>query len=316
MFLPRILMNLIRQNERHQHMSPKSTVQWKVSLHGGHSNAYCDHASDVLTSMIEAAIDTGYHTFGVTEHAPRLHQDLLYPDEIDMGWTVETLESNFDAYSQEMDILIPKHKEQITLLKGFEAEIVPDDRYVEIMLDYRERYNFDYMVGSVHYVDGIIIDYTPELLAEAARLHGGLDALSVRYYELVREMVINLQPDVVGHLDLVRKFAPSETAVDSQAIRRAAYRAMKAIRDHGCILDLNTAGYRKKLGRPYPAPWLIQEAKELGIPFCFGDDSHCVADVGAGLERARDYLMELGVETITTLTRRDNNIVKKIVPLE
>ncbi len=296
-------------------MSPKSVAHWKVSLHGGHSSKYCDHASDILSDMIEAAVDTGYNTFGVTEHAPRLHPDLLYPDEIDMGWTVETLENNFDVYSQEMDALIPKFKDQITLLKGFEAEIVPEDRYIEIMLDYRNRYNFDYMVGSVHYVDGIMIDYSPELLGEAARLHGGLDALTVRYYELVREMVINLQPDVVGHLDLVRKFAPSETAVDSQAIRRAAYRAMEAIRDNGCILDLNTAGYRKKLGRPYPAPWLVQEAKELGLPFCFGDDSHNVSDVGAGLDRARDYLMELGVDSITSLTRRGDKIAKKIVPL-
>ena len=296
-------------------MTVTTPEQWKVSLHGGHSSVYCDHAYDCLEDLIKAAIEAGYETFGVSEHAPRLHPDLLYPDEVKMGWTVDTLASKFEEYAQEMDELIPRYADRINLLKGFEAEIVPNDSYVDIMLDFREKYAFDYMVGSVHYVDGIIIDYTPELLGEAARQHGGLDALAVRYYELVREMVLNLKPDVVGHLDLVRKFAPSETAVDSQAIRRKAYKAMQAIKEQGCILDLNTAGYRKKLGRPYPAPWLIQEALELDIPFCFGDDSHCISDVGAGLEDGREYLLELGVETITTLTRGTDGIKKKIIPL-
>lgn len=296
-------------------MAAKTSAHWKVSLHGGHSRAYCDHAYDTLVDLVEAAIESGYNIFGVTEHAPRLHPDLLYPAEIDMGWTVETLEAMFEAYSEEVDSLIPRYADRISLLKGFEAEVVPHDRYTEIMLDYRKKYQFDYMVGSVHYVNGIIIDYTPDLMKEAARQIGGLDALAVRYYELVREMVLNLKPEVVGHLDLVRKYAPSETAVDSQAIRRKAYKAMEAIKEQGCILDLNTAGYRKKLGRPYPAPWLVQEAKELGIPFCFGDDSHCISDVGAGLENARQYLLELEVDTITTLQRRDGKLEKREVSL-
>jgi len=43
---------------------------WRVSLHGGHSGEYCDHAEATLREMLEAAVQYGYQTFGVSEHAP------------------------------------------------------------------------------------------------------------------------------------------------------------------------------------------------------------------------------------------------------
>ena len=88
------------------------------------------------------------------------------------------------------------------------------------------------------------------------------------------------------------------------------------IRRHDCILDLNTAGYRKGLGVPYPAPWLVKRAHLLGIGFCFGDDSHSPADVGAGLEPARSYLLQNGVDHITTLTAEGRSLGRKKIPLE
>ena len=58
-----------------------------------------------------------------------------------------------------------------------------------------------------------------------------------------------------------------------------------------------------------------KRANELGVPFCFGDDSHSIEEVGAFLDQGRDYLLANGVETITTLTRRNKTISKKIIPL-
>ncbi len=82
------------------------------------------------------------------------------------------------------------------------------------------------------------------------------------------------------------------------------------------MLDLNTAGWRKNLGDPYPAPWLVDRARDMGVPFCFGDDSHGPAQVGDGVERARDYLLRHGVTTIQGLLRRDGAIVAERIPLE
>ena len=125
-----------------------------------------------------------------------------------------------------------------------------------------------------------------------------------------------LRPDVAGHLDLIRRNAPPGAVLDSPAIRKAADRALEAIRAAGAVLDLNTAGYRKGLGSPYPAPWLVQRAHAMDIGFCFGDDSHGPADVGAGIDEARQYLLDNGVPKVTVLTRDAGAVVKRQVSLD
>ncbi|HUG43059.1 MAG TPA: histidinol-phosphatase, partial [Acidobacteriota bacterium] len=264
---------------------------------------------------LDAAVRVGYSIFGVTEHAPRGEERFLYPSELEKGYTVERLEAEFQAYSEAIDSLRRRFGGRMTLLKGFEAEVVPHDRYVERMGDYRDRFGFEYMVGSVHHIGDVQIDGSAELFSKAVQLAGGLEALAVRYYETVAEMIRCLRPEVVAHFDLVRRNAPPGAALDSPAIRKAARSALEIARDCDSILDLNTAGYRKGLGGPYPDSWIVRMASEMGLGFCFGDDSHSVSDVGAGLEEARDYLLQHGVDRIRVLNRVAGGLRKEWRPL-
>jgi len=296
-------------------MHSSSNPAWKVSLHGGHSGDYCDHAKGTLREVIEAAIAQGYHTFGVSEHAPRLDERYLYPPERAMGWDVAKIAADFDAYGRTIGPLAEEYADRITVLRGFEIEVVPGDRYVEIMSGFRKQYGFEYMVGSVHYLHDISIDSSQEEFVAAIEIAGGLEALSIQYYETVARMIEAMRPEVIGHLDLVRKNAGPHGPVDTAPIRRAALETLEVARACGGILDLNTAGYRKGLGSPYPAPWLIREANRMGIPFCIGDDSHGPLDVGAGVDDARAYLLENDVTTVTVLNKVDGAIVRRTVPL-
>ena len=293
-----------------------SQSPWRVSIHGGHSGAYCDHGQGTLREILEAAAEYGYHTFGVAEHAPRFDARYLYPEEIAMGWDVAKITRDFERYAVELRSLSEEFEGRMTVLCGFEAEVVPPDRYPEVMADLRRRHGFDYVVGSVHWVDDVITDYTQEEFDRAVALHGGIEPLAIRYYEIVGEMAAALQPEVVGHLDVIRKFVAPQDKVDTPAIRCAAARALEAIRDIGCILDVNTAALRKGSSVPYPAPWLVQMAAErFGIPFCFGDDSHAPAQVGMGIPESRAYLLENGVASITFLTRQDGAVVRQTASL-
>lgn len=275
---------------------------WKASFHGGHSAAYCDHAKDSLEDILEAAAAFGYHTFGVAEHAPRVLPEHLYEEERDLGWDVATLDRLFTEYAAALDRLQAEYTGRMTVLKGFEAEVVPEGRYAALMRGYRERLGFEYMVGSVHWVAGAVIDYRADHFARAVRAHGGLEPMARAYYRLVADMVEALEPEIVGHLDLLRTGA-GEAEISTPAVRRAAFEALDVIAAHGALLDVNTGGYRKGFGRPFPAPWLVKAAQERGIGFIFGDDSHAVAHVGAGLEEARQYLLELGVRSVALLQR-------------
>jgi len=286
----------------------RTAAPWKVSLHGGHSSAYCDHAHSALREMVTAAMLAGLDTYGMTEHAPRVEPRFLYPVEVDWGWDVARLEAMFEDYAAESAVLVQEFADSLTLLRGFEAEVVPEDRYVELMLGYRRTYDFDYMVGSVHHVAGHIIDYTPEQFEEAVRACGGLEPLCVRYYETLREMVTALRPEVVAHFDLVRRHGPDEEAISTAPVRQAAEKALETVREVGSILDINTAGYRKGLERPYPAPWILEMAREMAIPCCFGDDSHRASEVGAGLDEARGYLLAHGIDQVHVLVRAEEGL--------
>jgi histidinol-phosphatase (PHP family) len=171
------------------------------------------------------------------------------------------------------------------------------------------------MVGSVHYVDEISIDGPRPDFERALAARGGIEPLAVAYYEALAEMVEALRPEVVGHFDLIRLHTGPDAPLDTPRIRQAATTALEAVRDCGAILDVNTAGYRKGLGMPYPAPWLIESARLMEIGFCFGDDSHGIAQVGQGIEEARQYLLENQVDHVTVLTRENGGIVRKRVPL-
>jgi len=288
---------------------------WKTSLHGGHSGEFCEHAVGLLREVVDSALEKGFAVYGVSEHAPRDEDRFLYPSELEKGYTIERLHDEFDAYAKAVRALAEEYADRMTLLCGFEAEVVSSAGYRERMRGFRERYGFDYMVGSVHYVDEIQIDGERADFDKAVAGAGGLEAFAVRYYELVAEMIDALRPDVVGHLDLIRKNAPANADLASPRIREAVDRALEAAREAGAVLDLNTAGWRKGLGAPYPAPWLVRRARELDVTFCFGDDSHGPHQTGAGVVEAREYLLENGVATIRRLTREAGRTVWQTVDL-
>jgi len=292
-----------------------SSNPWKVSLHGGHSRGYCDHAFDPLRSMLDAAVEQGYHTFGVSEHAPRLDEQYLYENEIEMGWTVAKIERDFEAYCKDIVPIAEEYAGRLVVLRGFETESAPCGNYFDLMRQYRARPCFEYCVGSVHFLKDISIDGPRKEFELALEAYGSLEALAVAYYKEMGDMVEALKPEVVGHFDLIRKNGHFYGPLDTPAIVDAALASLEIVRKSGSILDLNTAGYRKGLDTPYPEPWLVQAAHELGIGFCFGDDSHSVAHVGAGIDDARAYLRNNGVDTVTVLTKDDGEVVKKVVPL-
>ena len=195
---------------------------WKVSLHGGHSGEFCEHATSTLREVLEAAVACGYQTFGVSEHAPRSEDRFLYPSEREKGYTVERLRREFEAYAGAMDALAQEFDGRLVVLRGFEAEVIPTASYAQEMLGWQERFGFDYMVGSVHYVDEVQIDGEKADFEAAVGHSSGLEPFAVRYYDTVARMVETLQPDVVGHLDLIRRNAASDAVLDTPAIREAA----------------------------------------------------------------------------------------------
>jgi histidinol-phosphatase (PHP family) len=50
--------------------------------HHSHSGQFCRHAKDDLEDVVKRAIELGFSTFGLSEHAPRYRIEDLFPEEV------------------------------------------------------------------------------------------------------------------------------------------------------------------------------------------------------------------------------------------
>lgn len=205
------------------------------------------------------------------------------------------------AYACEIRSLAKKYAGQITVCLGAEADYIPGvttparSRYAELGLDY--------LIGSIHYVvaaDGarVPVDHTPELLARGIRDHFGdcAEAFVRRYFVQQREMVSQFDFDVVGHLDLVRKFNAKHPYFDEGAAwyRDELEKTADAVAASGKIAEVNTGAIsRGWLDDAYPSSAFRDLLRARGVRFILSADAHAADAIDCAFDRfgdAEDYL--------------------------
>ena len=264
-----------------------------VSVHGGHSGQFCNHAKDSLEEIITAYIKKGFTWVGVTEHAPGLSQELLYTDQKEAGLTPEFLFERFGRYMQECRRLEQKYASEIRILPAMEIETYSGyESFVPYLL---ETFKPDYIVGSVHFVNDLNFDYSPEMYTRSAESVGGADRMYETYFDLQYEMIERFRPSVVGHFDLIRIFDPQyRERLKKTSIRRKVLRNLELIKDFDLILDFNLRALAKGAEEPYITSSILRTVREMGISIAPGDDSHGVADVGNYFDKGIEILKAHG----------------------
>jgi histidinol-phosphatase (PHP family) len=275
------------------------------SYHGGHSGEFCRHAKGQLAAVVEAAVAAGFTTYGLSEHCPRFHADHLYPDEV--GLKPEDLAQIFQRYVRTALELRERYRDRLELLIGFETECLPVAGWAARMREIRESGPFDYIVGSVHSLGDTWIDLSPEMAERAAQESGGWESARCKYFDQLAGLVDALQPEVVGHVDLIRRFEAPDFSFSAQALRHAE-RVFEAALAAGAALEVNAAPMRRGFGPVYPGPQLLRRACELGVPVTLGDDSHGPDGVGVGLDACLRAIEAAGYTDVHYLTRTEGRV--------
>ncbi|MBI4614445.1 MAG: histidinol-phosphatase [Planctomycetes bacterium] len=290
-------------------------ADWRVSFHGGHSGEFCAHARGTLEEVVRAAIAAGLSHLGVSEHAPRVREIDLYPDETLHGIGVADLLDKFSRYARErFPELAARYGDRIALLKGMETEVVPHEDYAPRMQAFRREFEIEYLVGSVHHVRNVSIDSSRTEWIRAAQEAHGAERLVLDYYRAQREMLDLLRPEVVAHFDLIKLFAPRDLP-EGAAVRRAIDESLAAVLRAGSLLEVNGKAWAKGLSEPYPSIEILSRAREMGIPATFGDDSHAPEEVGRNLDRCRAALLAAGFSEVHALVRGTNGLERRAIPL-
>jgi len=178
-----------------------------ISLHGGHSGQYCNHAKDLLEDIIIRYIELGFTKVGITEHVPPVNDQFLYPEEIELNLTTADLHKKFKEYFKNLRHLKKKYAPKIKIFIGMETETHVG--YVDHIKNLISTFQPDYIVGSVHHVDDICFDYSKKKYDKAASVCGSYDVMYEKYFDLQYAMIKSLKPFVVGHFDLIRIYDKS-----------------------------------------------------------------------------------------------------------
>jgi len=249
-----------------------------------HSHHYrCGHATRTMRNYIDQAITLGMRSFGVSDHGPA-----YFIEGVDHAFPgTQMAVSELPAYVKEAIALKGEYAPRIDVRVGIEADFVEGKE--EELAALLAAHPFDYVLGSVHYAYGRSIfarerwaEEEPELVW---RDHYRLEALAARSGMF----------DILSHLTAVEAYSPP--LPDSLAAELYPPVA-DAVAESGCIVEINTSGYRKMGGdEPFPDRRMLRLLRDRGVPLTFGADSHRPPEVGFARDRVLSLLKELGIRT-------------------
>jgi histidinol-phosphatase (PHP family) len=241
---------------------------------------------------LAAAADAGIEELGVSEHVYRFRQALdLWQHPL---W-LENGKDDLDAYCEFV--------RATPLRLGVECDYVPGaEEPTAALLEARD---FDYVVGSVHFVGERAVDHPGFDVWER-----GDDAEEIwrRYFEALAECARSGLFDILAHPDLVKVWGRARPLPERDL--RAFYEpAVEAIAESGVAVEISTAGLRKPVGELYPSPAFAALCVEAGAPFALSSDAHLPEQVGYAYDRALEFLDALGVEEICVFEGRQRRLV-------
>ncbi len=268
-----------------------------ISLHGGHSGEFCCHARDRLEDIVQRYIELGFKRVGITEHMPPVSDPFLLPDEIAQGMTALSMFQRFARYMNEANRLKSVYRSQIRLHVGMETETYPGA--IPHMEQLVRQFKPDYLVGSVHHVENICFDYSPETYEQTVLHCGSHERMYQQYFDLQYDMIQRVQPFVVGHFDLIRIHDPLyEQRLFEPKILEKIERNLALIKALGLVMDFNLRPLTRGEKEPYITRPLLQIVKKMGILVVPGDDSHGRDQAGIQVAKAMGILQELGFSTL------------------
>ncbi|KAJ2600007.1 hypothetical protein H4R99_003487 [Coemansia sp. RSA 1722] len=272
-----------------------------------HSGQFCKHASGDLEGVVKRAISQGMLVLGLSEHVPRSRIQDLYPEEA--GMTPADLSSVFSEYVTEARRLRAKYADQIEILIGAETEHITQQSLEETK-QLRAQFKLDYVVGSLHHIDGMPLDFSKPLYDKIVdHFDGDRNMVFRRYFDLQLELLRALQPEVIGHFDLVRIFHPYSEGVEdplvtSEEVRQLAIRNIEYAIGYGAIFEINSRAWKKGLRDAYPQRDLLGEIVARGGKVTISDDSHGEQDLCMYYGRLLAYLREMGIDRLHYLSTK------------
>jgi histidinol-phosphatase (PHP family) len=261
-----------------------------------HTN-FCDGKANP-EDYILSAIKNNVSSVGFSGHAP-----LPFKTE----WNMRS--DKVDEYVSQLYSLKEKYKNQLEIYSGFEVDYISGLN----ILDSIRKYSPDYFIGSVHILgffdnnEVFEVDHNPQKFVDGLKeiYKDDIRKLVTFYYEQLMVMIETYKPDIIGHLDLIKKFNAGNRffSEDEKWYISLVHKVIEIISNAGCIVEVNTRGYYKGyINSFYPASNILKECYNFGIPVTISSDAHLPDEMINGFDKALDAVRNAGYKSIRVLS--------------
>lgn len=250
----------------------------------------CLHAVGEPEEYIDCAIGRGLAEYGISDHAPQ------QPEPFD-NWRM--LAEKLPEYYDWVDRARAHAGDRMEVIAGMECDWLPgNERWIE---DLAGRYEWDYLIGSIHYLvgKGDMWDFdNPAWLGRWAETD--VELAWEKYWEEYTVMARSGLFDFLGHPDLIKKFGYRP----SGDLKRYYMPAIEAIAASDGAIELNMAGLDKPCEEAYPSMEFLKLACEAKIPITLSSDAHAPHEVGRNFEQGVALLREAGYDSTCLFRKR------------
>lgn len=255
----------------------------------------CGHAAGEPEAYVEQALKVGLSEIGFSDHAPLVSYE-------DPRYTMSR--SQLPKY-HEMIERVQKKFSDFTIKLGLEADFIPGyEKETQKILD---GYPYDFVIGSVHFIDRWAFD-DPDPSQKIKWRDKDVDTVYRDYYSLLRRSAESGLFDIMGHVDLVKKFGHRASADLTPEVEATA----KVFKKAGVTVEINTSGLRKPVAEIYPSLEVLKIYARAGVPITFSSDSHDPLDVGRDYDKARDLALAAGYAEYRVFKKRKVERTEKL----
>jgi histidinol-phosphatase (PHP family) len=245
--------------------------------------------AEAAERFAETAAGRGVDEIGFTEHLYYFRQ---FGPLVEHPYQRERLGHDLDDYCE---AVVEAQGRGLPVKLGLEVDWFPgrEDELAEVLAPYP----WDFLVGSVHILDGDAVDQEDGLWQRLP-----VEKVWRLYFAQLRDLARSGLVDVLAHLDLVKIFGQRPSPEVSASLRKATAEAVAA---SGVAVEVSTAGLRRPVGEIYPASDWLAELHARGVSVTTASDAHRPADAGRDLDRALEALAEAGYETVSVFEGRE-----------
>jgi len=259
---------------------------------------YSIDAAGTVRQYCDRALEIGFGNICFTTHydanARRAHSDGF--------WRYKGERVRFD------DQLVGRYVDEVARARDFFAEHGLRV-FCGLEIDYfpgveteaeriRKKFEFDFIIGSVHCLDNIAISDKNE--APSYFLEHSVARMADEYFELLRQAAQVDQFDSLGHLDYYIRYGRPFYGLELDSIEIERFDPIfEILKKNGRGFEINTSQFRFDKKKFHPARKIIERAAEAGVPISsVGSDSHRPETLGMGIREASELLEKLRIEPL------------------